>query len=270
MFEIFQYDFMVRAFLAGTTVALIAPMIGLFLVVRRYSYMADTLAHVSLVGVALGVLAGVNPILPAIGVATLASLGIEKLRENKRLFGESILALFLSGSLALAVVLMSLSKGFQGDLVSYLFGSITTVSALDVVIIVALAAVVCIFIFFFYRQLFLVTFHEELAFAEGLNTKAFNTFLIIAGAIIVSLSMRIVGTLLIGALMVIPVVSALQLKKSFAKTFIFSVIFSLFSTWIGLFVSFYLNLASGGTIVLVALCFFLVSFFFSSHSSSTT
>lgn len=261
MLEIFQYDFMIRAFVAGITVALIAPMIGLFLVVRRYSYMADTLAHVSLVGVALGVLAGVNPILPAIGVATLASLGIERLRENKRLFGESILALFLSGSLALAVVLMSLSKGFQGDILSYLFGSITTVSFFDTVLILALAAVVIVFIFFFYRQLFLVTFHEELAYAEGLNTKAFNTFLIIAGAVIVSLSMRIVGTLLIGALMVIPVVTALQLRQSFQKTFWYSICFSLLSTIIGLFLSFYLNLSSGGTIVLVALFFFLISLF---------
>lgn len=261
MLEIFQYDFMIRAFIAGFTIALIAPMIGLFLVVRRYSYMADTLAHVSLVGVALGVLTGINPILPAIGVATVASLGIERLRENKRLFGESILALFLSGSLALAVVLMSLSKGFQGDLLSYLFGSITTVSFFDMVLILVLAAVVSIFIFFFYRQLFLVTFHEELAFAEGLNTKAFNTFLIIAAAIIVSLSMRIVGTLLIGALMVIPVVTALQMRQSFRNTFLYSIVFSVLSTIIGLFVSFYLNLSSGGTIVLVALFFFLVSLF---------
>lgn len=261
MLEIFQYDFMIRAFVAGVVIALLAPMIGLFLVVRRYSYMADTLAHVSLVGVALGVLAGVNPILPAIGVATIASLGIEKLRENKRLFGESILALFLSGSLALAVVLMSLSKGFQGDLMSYLFGSITTVSLFDVVIIMALAAVVAIFIFFFYRQLFLVTFHEELAFAEGLNTKAFNTFLIVAAAIVVSLSMRIVGTLLIGALMVIPVVTALQLRTSFRNTFLWSIVFSVLSTVIGLIVSFYLNLSSGGTIVLVALAFFLGTLF---------
>ena len=128
MLEIFQYDFMIRAFVAGVTIALLAPMIGMFLVVRRYSYLADTLAHVSLVGVALGVLTGINPIITAMGVAIAASLGIENLRENKRLFGESILALFLSGSLALAVVLMSLSKGFQGDLFSYLFGSITTVS----------------------------------------------------------------------------------------------------------------------------------------------
>lgn len=257
MLEIFQYDFMVRAFVAGMVIAFLAPMIGLFLVVRRYSYMADTLAHVSLVGVALGVLAGVNPILPALGVATIASLGIEKLRENKRLFGESILALFLSGSLALAVVLMSLSKGFQGDLMSYLFGSITTVSFFDVIIIVMLAAVVAVCIFFFYRQLFLVTFHEELAFAEGVNTKAFNTFLIVAAAIVVSLSMRIVGTLLIGALMVIPVVTALQLRMSFRNTFLYSILFSVLSTLVGLFASFYLNLASGGTIVLVALIFFL-------------
>jgi zinc transport system permease protein len=140
-----------------------------------------------------------------------------------------------------------------------LFGIITTVSFFDVILILILAAVVAVFIFFFYRQLFLVTFHEELAFAEGLNTKAFNTFLIVAAAIVVSLSMRIVGTLLIGALMVIPVVTSLQMRMSFRNTFLYSILFSVLSTVTGLFVSFYLNLSSGGTIVLVALCFFLLT-----------
>ncbi len=259
MLEIFQYDFMVRAFIAGLILSILAPMIGIFLVVRGYSYLADTLAHVSLVGVALGVLLGINPVLSALGVSVLASLGIENLRENKRIFGESILALFLSGSLALAVVLMSFSRGFQGDLVSYLFGSITTVSFFDVLLIAGIAFVMLFFIFTFYKKLFLVTFHEELAFAEGISTKVFNTFLIVSGAVVVSLSLRIVGTLLIGALMVIPVVTALQWNLSFKKTFFLSLIFSFASTFLGLFLSFYLNLSSGGTIVLTALAAFLFS-----------
>lgn len=259
MLEIFQYDFMIRAFVAGLVLSLLAPMIGIFLVVRRYSYMADTLAHVSLVGVAIGVLTGINPIITASGVAIVASLGIEKLRENKRLFGESILALFLSGSLALAVVLMSFAKGFQGDLLSYLFGSITTVNLFDTIIIILLGVLVALFILIFYKKLFLVTLHEDLAFAEGIPTKALNTFIIIAGAITVSLAMRIVGTLLIGALMVIPVVTALQWRVSFKKTLLLALLFSFLSTFSGLFLSFYLNLSSGGTIVLVALAFFLFS-----------
>ncbi len=259
MLEIFQYDFMIRAFVSGLILSLIAPMIGMFLVVRRYSYLADTLAHVSLVGVALGVLFGINPVLSALGVSVLASLGIENLRENKRIFGESILALFLSGSLALAVVLMSFARGFQGDLLSYLFGSITTVSFFDVVLIGGVGFILFFFILVFYKKLFLVTFHEELAFAEGISTKVFNTFLIVAGAVVVSLSLRIVGTLLIGALMVIPVVAALQWKLSFQKTFALSLLFSFISTLIGLFLSFYLNLSSGGTIVLTALAFFIIS-----------
>ena len=116
MLEIFQYDFMIRAFIAGIAIGVIAPLIGMFLVVRRYSLMADTLAHVALLGVAFGFLLNISPLLTAVGTSVVAGLGMEKLRKNKRLSGDSILALFLSGSLAIAVVLISISRGFNVNL----------------------------------------------------------------------------------------------------------------------------------------------------------
>ncbi len=259
MLDLFQYDFIVRAFIAGIITAIIAPLIGMFLVVRRYSLMADTLAHVSLVGVAVGLLTNLNPVLSSLVTAVIASIGIERLRESKKVFGESVLALFLSGGLAIAVVLISLSHGFSVNLVSYLFGSITTVSTSDIYIIAGASIIIFATVLILYKEFFFISFNEELAVANGLNVRALNILLIVLAAITVSLSMRIVGVLLIGALMIIPIVSAMQFKLSFKKTLITGIIISLISVISGLFASYYLNLATGGTIVVIALIIFCLS-----------
>ena len=259
MFAIFHYDFIIRAFAAGLITAAIAPAIGMFLVVRRYSLMADTLAHVSLVGVAVGLLTGVSPVACSIAVAVIASVGIEGLRESKKIFGESILALFLSGGLAVAVVIVSLGHGFSVNLMSYLFGSITTVSASDIRIIAVAGVFIAAALAVFYKEFFCVSFNEELAAASGMNVRALNIVLIVLAAITVSLSMRIVGALLIGALMIIPTVSAIQFKMGFKQTMALGIGISLFCVIFGLFASYYLNLASGGTIVVIALAVFGVS-----------
>ena len=259
MLEIFQYDFMVRAFEAGIAVGIVAPLIGMFLVVRRYSLMADTLAHVSLAGVAVGLLLAINPIFSAIVLSLLAAIGIESLRHSQRVFGESVLALFLSGSLAIAVIILSFAKGFNANLFSYLFGSISTVSLADLWVTIGLAFAVFFMTVFLYKELFFVSFDEELAQANGLPVKRLNIALVMLAAVAIALSIRIVGVLLIGALMVIPVISAMQYGKGFRTTLILSVVFSLIAVVVGLFVSFYLDLASGGAIVLVALLLFVMS-----------
>lgn len=259
MLDIFQYDFMVRAFEAGIAVSIVAPLIGMFLVVRRYSLMADTLAHVSLAGVAIGLLLAVNPIFSAIALSLVAAIGIESLRHSRRVFGESILALFLSGSLAIAVIILSLSKGFNASLFSYLFGSIATVSTPDLWITAGLALAVFFMTVFLYKELFFISLDEELAQANGLPVKRLNIALVMLAAVAIALSIRIVGVLLIGALMVIPVISAMQYGQGFRTTLILSAFFSLIAVIAGLFISFYLDLASGGAIVLVALALFGVS-----------
>lgn len=266
MLEIFQYDFIIRAFAAGLAIGVIAPIIGMFLVVRRYSLMADTLAHVSLAGVALGLLLKINPIFSAIGLSLAASIGIEELRNSRKIFGESVLALFLSGSLAVAVIILSLAKGFNANLFSYLFGSISTVSPLDLWVTVGLAILVFTTVLLFYKKLFFVSFDTELARANGMPVKKYNLVIVMLAAIAVALSIRIVGVLLIGALMVIPVISAMQYGKGFRTTLFLSVFFSLVSVLAGLFVSYYLGLASGGTIVVIALFIFLMSLFISKRN----
>jgi len=184
---------------------------------------------------------------------------IERLRESKKVFGESILALFLSGGLAIAVVLISLSHGFNVNLVSFLFGSITTVTTTDIYIIGIVGTIILFTVILFYKEFFFVAFNEELAAVSGLNVRFFNILLIVLAAVVVSLSMRIVGVLLVGALMIIPVISAIQFRLSFLKTLFVSIVISLISVISGLFISYYLNLATGGTIVVVALIIFGMS-----------
>lgn len=260
MFEIFELEFMRRAFAAGLLISIIVPVIGTFLVVRRYSLMADTLAHVSLVGVAVGVLTRTHPVISAVVATTVAAVLIERLRGLRKLFAESILAIFLSGSLAVGVVIMSLARGFNVDLLSYLFGSISTIGALDLYLLAALFVLSLASVLLFYKELFLVSFDEEFAEASGVRARAFNLFVVILAAVMVSLAMRIVGILLVGALMVIPVVSARQFDLSFRNTILVSVVFSLVSVMSGLVLSYHFDLASGGTIVLVSLIVFLAAF----------
>jgi zinc transport system permease protein len=257
--EIFQYEFMVRAFLAGSVIAVIAPLIGTHLVVRQYSMMFDTLAHVALAGVAIGLLFHTEPVPTAVVVTVLAAIAIDQLRSTRRIFGESALAIFLSGGLAVAVVLISLADGLNVDLLSFLFGSITTVSSTDLAYIFGLGVVVVLASLMLYKEFFLISFDEEIAKAGGLPVRLLNIVSVVLAAVTVGLAMRVVGALLIGALMVVPVVTAIQFNRSFRVTTVIAIGMSLLAVFVGLVLSYYLDLASGGTIVVVSLAFFLVS-----------
>lgn len=262
MLEIFQYDFMIRAFAVGILVSVIAPVIGMFLIVKRYSLFADTLAHVSLLGVAASVLAGTQPVITAVVLAGFGAVGIDWLQSRARVYGESVLALFLSGSLAIATVLFGLTRGFNASLLNLLFGSITTVQLSDLYFITALGSLVLALVYLLYKEFFFISFDEEAARVSGLKVDKINLVLMVLAAITVSLSIRIVGVLLIGALMVIPGITAMQFKKSFKATIALAVMFSLFSVVLGLFLSFYAGLASGGIIVVIAMAFFVLSIIF--------
>jgi len=259
MLDIFNYGFVVRGFEAGIIIAIIAPLIGIFLVLRRYSLIADTLSHVSLAGVAIGLLLKINPLITAIASAVLSSIAIEKLRISKRIFGESALSIFLSGSLALAIILISFAKGFSVSLFSYLFGSITTVKQIDVYIIAVLGILVIASIFAFYKEFLYVTVDEEAAKVSGIPTGFINFLLIILSAFTVALAIPVVGALLIAALIVIPVVTALQFKTSFKKTIIIAELVSLFAVIAGIISSFYSNLSTGGTIVFIAIIILIIA-----------
>jgi zinc transport system permease protein len=258
MLDIFQYSFVLRGIEAGIIISIIAPLIGIFLVLRRYSLIADTLSHVSLAGVAVGLLLKVNPLITVIIAAVVSSAVIERLRISKKVYGDSALAIFLSGSLALAVVLISLAHGFSVDLFNYLFGSIVTVKQIDVYIIGILGTIVIALILAVYKELVYITFDEEAAQVSGIPIRLINIMLIMLTALTVALSIPIVGVLLIAALIVIPVVTALQLKKGFKQTILIAEVISVFSVISGIFASFYLNLPPGGTIVLITIGIFII------------
>jgi len=253
--ELFQYAFIVRAFEAGLIIAVIAPLIGIFLVLRGYSLIADTLAHVSLMGIALGLLLGVHPIFTALLGTALASLGVDRLRSSQSVHGESALALFLSGSLAVAVLLLSLAKGLNASLLSYLFGSILTVTTDEIRIIGILGAVVVLTVMMFYKEMLYSTFDENAARASGVPTRAMHVLLMLLTAVTVSLSMRMVGVLLISALIVVPVLTALQFKQNFLRTLVIAELCSVISVLVGLLISFSADLAASATIVIT--CFIL-------------
>lgn len=259
MSDFFQYDFLQRALLAGIAVAVLAPSIGLFLVVRRYALMADTLAHVALAGVAIGLLLGWQPIGTAVLAAVLAAVGIEFLRSRRGLFGESVLALFLSGGLALAVMLLSAGRMVNANLFGYLFGSITTVTPTDLWLIGALTLISSGVLAALYRPLFTVALDEDLAHVDGWPVRILNITIVALAAVVVALAMRIVGALLIGALMVIPVLAALQFKRGFLGTLIAAILLAVLAVLLGLGLSYQFDLASGATIVVVALGLFGVS-----------
>ena len=256
MINLFQYDFVTRGLIAGLVIAIVAPAIGTFLVLKRYSLIADTLSHVSLAGIAIGLILKIDPILTAIGATAISSVLIDKLRFSKKIYGESALSLFLSGSLAIAVILISLSHGFNASLFSYLFGSIATVTTGDIYTVLILGISVLVTLLVIHNELLFITFDEDAARVSKIPVNTINLIFIIISAVTISLSIPIVGILLISALLVIPVITALQFNKSFLTTVLISQAISIVSVFLGIVVSFYFNLATGGTIVIIAIIIF--------------
>ena len=236
--------------------AVVCPLIGVFLVPRRLSLIADTLAHVALAGVAVGLLVGASPILSALVVTVVGALGMERLRSHGALQGDAALAVFLSGGFALAVVLISLARGFNADLFAILFGSILTVSPADVWLISALGALVVLTILLSYRRLFVITLHEDLARTSGVPVTALNLMLTLLTALTTVVAMRMVGVLLVSAMIVIPTLTGFSLGRSFRRATAVAIAVALAAVGIGLTGAYYLSLAAGGAVVLTALLIF--------------
>jgi len=254
-----EYDFMQRAFIAGILIAILAATSGTFIVLKRYSMIGETLAHASLVGVAVALVAQSNPLWVAIIFSLIAAWLIEFLRTRFDLYSDSVLSILLSGSLALAVVIVSVGGSFNTSLFSYLFGSILAVSSEDVWTILGVGLVALGVLLVSAKKLYFIAFDEEVAKVSGIPVTLMNFLLVSVVAVIISLSIRIVGSLLIGALMVIPVTAALQFRKGFMQTMLLSVIIAVVSVIGGMSVSYYFSLPSGATIVLFVIILFILS-----------
>ena len=258
--EVLEYGFMQRALLASLMVGLVAPAVGVFLVQRRLSLLGDGLGHVALTGVGVGVLTATAPVGTALVAAVLGAVLIELVRARGRTSGDVALAVLFYGGIAGGVVLLSLApRGQATNLDSYLFGAITTTTTGDVAVFAVITVVVLGVVWLLGQRLYAVSDDEEYARAVGLPVLALNVVLAVLVAATVVLSMRVVGLLLISALMIVPSAVAQQLARSFRQTLYLACGIGLVTSVAGTTASYYTGTPSGGTIVLLAITLFLVA-----------
>ncbi|MFI1253648.1 metal ABC transporter permease [Streptomyces netropsis] len=255
--EILNPAFMQRALLAALLVGITAPAIGIYLVQRRQALMGDGIGHVALTGVGLGFLLNTSPVWVATAVCVVGAVVMELIRSSGKARGDIALAMLFYGGMAGGVMLMHLSGGSNANLISYLFGSITTVAEEDILAICVLAAFVILTTVGLRKQLFAICQDEEFARVTGLPVRLLNLLVAVTAALTVTVAMRVVGLLLVSALMVIPVAASQAIARSFATTFALSVAIGVLVTVSGTATSYYVDVPSGATIVLLAIGVFL-------------
>ena len=249
--EALSYAFMQKALIAGVAVGIICSFMGTFLVLRRYSLFGDGIAHVAFGGISVGLFFGIFPLWTAFVVSILGGLGLQKLRQSTKISGDAAVAVVLSSGFAVGVILVSASGGFSVDLFSFLFGSILLISDEDLIMILAISSGVVGTLIVLQKQFLHLTFNEEQAKLGGLQTTLLNYAFVILAAITVVTSFRLVGMLLISALVVIPNITAMMYGKGFKKTVCISLGISVFSVISGILVSNLFNVAASGTIVII-------------------
>ena len=250
--EALSYTFMQKALVAGIAVGIICSFMGTFLVLRRYSLFGDGIAHVAFGGISVGLFLGVFPLWTAFIVSIFGGLGLQKLRQSTKISGDSAVAVVLVSGLAVGVILVSSSGGFSVDLFSFLFGSILLISNEDTIMILAISAGIITTLTLLQKQFLHLTFNEEQAKLGGLRTTLLNYAFVVLASITVVTSMRLVGILLISALIVIPNITAMMFGKGFKKTVFISMSIAVISVVSGILVSYSFNVAPSGTIVVIA------------------
>lgn len=255
----FDVEFMRLAFAAGAVVGVLAPAVGFFLVQRRMSLIGDGIGHTAFAGVAVGYLVGIAPELTALVAAVLGAVTVEWLRAHRGTAGDQALALLFYTGIALGVVLLSTAGRLNADVFTFLFGSILTVSRTDLAVVVALGAAGLAIVGLLYRPLAAVVLDEEGARVAGVPVGSLNVLVAALAGVTVGVSMRIVGVLLIAALMVLPVIAASRVAASMRSTVLSSMAIGLVSVLTGLTLAYYADLAPGGAIVLCAAALFLVA-----------
>lgn len=255
-----SYGFLQRAFVAGIFIALACAILGVFLILRRDAMFAHGLAHVTFAGVALGLFLNMMPLAVALFVAIIAALGILILKRKAGLYGDTAIGIFSSVGMAAGILLASLARSFNVDLFSYLFGEILAIETSEVLLSIVLVIAVVLIVIIYYHKFLYLTFDYESAKASGIRVYRLDILLSVLTAVTVVLGMKVVGLLLVAALVVIPAAAALQVSASFRSALILSSLVAVVSVAFGLFLAFYLDLPASATIVL--LCFFFFGVFF--------
>ena len=259
--EFLSYGFLQRALLAGIFVAIACAILGVFLILRRDSMIGHGLAHVTFAGIAIGLLLDLMPLAAATGVAVVTALGIMKLKERAGLYGDTAIAIFSSVGFAIGILIVSMAQGFNIDLFGYLFGEILAIDMFEVCFSVGLAVIVVVIIILNYHRFMYITFDRDSAKVSGIRVQRLDILLTVLTAVTVVLGMKIVGLLLVAALLVIPAAAGLQIASNFKQAIVLSSIVSLLSVILGLILAFYLDFPASGTIVCLSFLFFCVFFF---------
>ncbi|HIR40729.1 MAG TPA: metal ABC transporter permease [Candidatus Egerieicola pullicola] len=254
----FSYTFLTRALVVGLLISLCAALLGVSLVLKRYAMIGDGLSHVGFGALALAAVMNWAPLVVAVPVVIIAAFFLLRISESRKLKGDSAIALISTSSLAIGVMAVSLTSGMNTDVNNYLFGSILAMSDADVVLSVGLSVVVLILFLLCYSRIFAVTFDESFARATGIHTGAYNVLIAVLTAVTIVLGMRMMGALLISALIIFPALSAMRVCKSFKSVMILAACISVFCFLVGLLVSYLFNTPTGATVVIADLVVFLL------------
>ena len=251
--EIFSYGFIVRAFIAGGLIALCSAILGVILVLKRYSMIGDGLSHVGFGTMAIAMAFNFAPLAVSIPVCVLAAFLLLRVSSSSKIKGDAAIALISSSSLAIGILVTSLTSGLNTDVTSFMFGSILAINKADVIISVILAVIVLGLFVVFYNKIFLVTFDENFATASGVKTNLYNALIAILTALTIVIGMRLMGAMMISSLIVFPALSAMRVFKSFFKVIICAVVISLVCFFVGIISSFVLSTPAGASIVVANL-----------------
>ncbi|MFC2947190.1 metal ABC transporter permease [Virgibacillus sediminis] len=264
--DFLNYDFLRNTFLTGLLIGIIAPLLGTFIVVRRLSLIADALSHVTLAGIAFGLMlekkfaiTTITPLYSGMIFSVIGSVLIEKLRSVYKAYQEIAIPIIMSAGVGLSVIFISVADGFNTELFNYLFGSVSAVSRNDFMTILAISGFILLVVALFYKELFTLSFDEEHATISGLHAKSIHLLFMVLTALVIAASIRIVGVLLVSALMTLPVAASMRLATGFKQMILLSVLFGEISVIIGLVSGYYLDIPPGGTIVMAAIAILLLS-----------
>ncbi len=264
LLSVLSYPFMIRAIIVGVLVSFCASLLGVILVLKRYSLIGHGLSDVGFAALALALAVGASPIYVATPIVIAASFVIMYVSQNKRINGDVAIGIFSTGALSFGIIITAISKGFNMDIYSYMFGSVLAMSSFDVVVSVALSVVVIATFVIFYNRLFIVTADEDFARAIGINVTFYQFLISFLTALTVVVGMRMIGTLLISSLIIFPAIIARRFVRSFKYLVLLSALISVFCFILGILISFFYNLPTGAGIVLVNIILLAVSAFVSS------
>lgn len=249
--EMLSYDFIVRAIIVGGLVSLCSALLGVSLVLKRYSMIGDGLSHVAFGALTVAIAWDVTPLYVSTPVVVISAIALLRLSEDSRIKGDSAIAIIATVSMALGVVVTALTKGLNANVYTYMFGSILAMSESDVYMSVILSAIVLILFIFFYNKIFAVTFDESFAKATGIKSDNYNIIIAVLTAITIVVGMRIMGTMLISSLIIFPALISMRIFKTFRAVVISSAIVSVVAFFFGIILSYMYSIPTGSSIVLV-------------------